>query len=323
MLKVESGRVQARPTQAPTFTVWNSHQTSSPSSTRKTTHHGTSILPSAMEPSLASVSSLYGPGTFGGWMCTTASVFISWTCHRHSMSHDTIGNDFIAVLIFPIVAAIHHRVELSKSGKEDAELATETLSATLCVVMWFSEGIGSWMLCFTLLRGWPRRFFCVLVSGSICISVFVALSKNDAIREVLPSLAATTVFATIYCASAFAMAPIISNVVLHSSPMKSFWGRLIHFLKTSFRSSKIAGIMYMLWGVMWLWRAVNSSVEVGRLQRAGKAHPILVPETPYSITELDQAMALSAGLMTLFFSIYEAIISWRRPKREGSTELKT
>ncbi|KAK3058313.1 hypothetical protein LTR09_001391 [Extremus antarcticus] len=56
---------------------------------------------------LARVSSLYGPGTVSCWLCTVTSVFISWTLNKRTISEDTITNDLLACLSFPIVAAGH------------------------------------------------------------------------------------------------------------------------------------------------------------------------------------------------------------------------
>src|SRR4051812_18833480 len=56
---------------------------------------------------LSLVSSLYGPGSIGCWLCTIASVFVSWTLNTESRHRDSITNDFIAALAIPLVATAH------------------------------------------------------------------------------------------------------------------------------------------------------------------------------------------------------------------------
>ena len=61
--------------------------------------------------------SLYGPGAFAAWLCTLGSVLISWTFNRQSKSRDTLGNDLIAALVLPSIAAIQSHYELRKARK--------------------------------------------------------------------------------------------------------------------------------------------------------------------------------------------------------------
>jgi len=67
----------------------------------------------------SSVSSLYGPGTVGSWLCIVASVFVSWTLNAESRRRDTISNDFIAMLSMALVAAGHVSYLLLHSQQSD------------------------------------------------------------------------------------------------------------------------------------------------------------------------------------------------------------
>lgn len=64
---------------------------------------------------LAKVSSLYGPGTVGGWLFTLLSVLVTWTANPRSRRKDTITNDFIATLALPIISTMHllHQIRTS------------------------------------------------------------------------------------------------------------------------------------------------------------------------------------------------------------------
>jgi hypothetical protein len=244
-------------------------------------------------------------------MCSAASVFVSWTCNKHSIKHDTIGFDFTAAILIPSVAAIHHHIELSKKQKENAQPAIETLDATRRVIEWFSAGIGLWMLYYARMQGWRKRSLCAGISNTLCLSAQLALSVRHDLLRLLPSPSSTVLFAMACNISALVSAPIAHNVILGSRWNDACWTQLRGFLKDGFRGSRIVGLAYLLYlpgGMMWLPTAVFRSQNSDRSLRG---YPTLVPQTGNSLTELDQAMALALGVLTLIFSIYEALLSWR------------
>jgi hypothetical protein len=67
--------------------------------------------------------------------------------------------------------------------------------------------------------------------------------------------------------------------------------------------------------IFWLLVMVLSSIlvlrlsETENLRQGGSPDRFFVPPTEYSITELDQAVVLSAGVLTLICTIYEAYVS--------------
>ncbi|KAK4176470.1 hypothetical protein QBC36DRAFT_346270 [Triangularia setosa] len=48
------------------------------------------------------ISSLYGPGNVGSWYCILASVVITWMFNLDQHGKDTLTNDLIATLAFPV-----------------------------------------------------------------------------------------------------------------------------------------------------------------------------------------------------------------------------
>jgi hypothetical protein len=56
---------------------------------------------------ITQISSFYGPGATACWVLILFSVLVSWTLHTKHRSHDSIDNDFIALLTFPAVAGGH------------------------------------------------------------------------------------------------------------------------------------------------------------------------------------------------------------------------
>src|SRR2546430_59810 len=53
------------------------------------------------------VSSFYGPGNIISWLCTLASVLITWCFNVEYRRQDTISTDFVFALAIPAVAAGH------------------------------------------------------------------------------------------------------------------------------------------------------------------------------------------------------------------------
>ncbi|VBB72106.1 Putative protein of unknown function [Podospora comata] len=56
---------------------------------------------------VSNVSSLYGPGNMGGWLCILISLFVTWTFNPKYSRSNTISPDFIIALTIPAVAAGH------------------------------------------------------------------------------------------------------------------------------------------------------------------------------------------------------------------------
>jgi hypothetical protein len=60
------------------------------------------------------VSGYYGPGAVALWLLAIYAVALTWLFHpRHSLARDTITNDFIFCLLYPVVAAGHLFIQLS------------------------------------------------------------------------------------------------------------------------------------------------------------------------------------------------------------------
>jgi hypothetical protein len=53
------------------------------------------------------VASFYGPGNIISWLCTVASLFVTWCLHAQHRRKDTITTDLIFALAVPSVAAGH------------------------------------------------------------------------------------------------------------------------------------------------------------------------------------------------------------------------
>ncbi|KAM6513259.1 hypothetical protein FALCPG4_015706 [Fusarium falciforme] len=137
------------------------------------------------------VSSLYGPGSIGCWLCTLASVFVTWSLNVESRRRDSITNDFIAALAIPIVATSHlfyllvspqrwtHQDEFADS---QLQLFTSRLPMVTCYaaaaeaplnVCETFAAMALALFAIAALSGHVRRAVCVLIVGLLAFSTEV------------------------------------------------------------------------------------------------------------------------------------------------------
>jgi hypothetical protein len=159
------------------------------------------------------VSSFYGPGTVGSWLCILASVFVTWTLNIKSRRCGSITNDFIAALSMPAVAAGHvfyllftaqRPVQLGEYSLPDqSDLFTNALpivaryAASVEAPLNVCETFAAAALALIPIAGLARqtwRAVCVLVVGLLAFSteaiIFaqtsgIAVSDSDLARPFL------------------------------------------------------------------------------------------------------------------------------------------
>lgn len=248
------------------------------------------------------VSSLYGPGSIAAWLCTTASVFISWIFNRHSSSSDTIGNDLVASLLLPIIAAIHFQYELGKAERTHAQPAVDSLVTTLCIVLWFST-IAPCLLVIAACRGMLRRWISTAAATLLCASVLLHVPIQ--LHQTLDFLNGVDT----YCS----LKSLLGTIIL---------GGLVFFVLffacyTSFEKRReslpITRLLIRLVFGISLLVVLPEIVAFFRLPSPTKKDTctILTPRWGNSLTELDQAVTLGVGLAAVIFSICETLSSRR------------
>ncbi|KAF2256559.1 hypothetical protein BU26DRAFT_24460 [Trematosphaeria pertusa] len=256
------------------------------------------------------VSSLYGPGTFGCWLCATLSVLISWTCNRLSKERDTITNDFLAALTLPTIAAVQCLYQISIiETTSDAQTALEILDTTLAITAWFSA-FGVWMFFISMLFFKRKRWFCTgLVSALCSITRLVAFVREDS----RPKLAVVRGVDELYFVGSLAV--LILYAVDKLADWKDLKIRKI-WCKVSWTflllSPAIGALMLTVY-FLGFWVDAEFSKDE---HRSGAQGVFAFPRTGYSLSELDQAVALSAGVLTLILSIWDALASWRLSRWE-------
>ncbi|KAK4207013.1 hypothetical protein QBC37DRAFT_299647 [Rhypophila decipiens] len=135
------------------------------------------------------VSSLYGPGAVGSWLCMVTSVLVTWTLNPRSRQRDSITNDLIAALSMPTFAASHVFYLLLFTTKpsqlDQAFLRSRTtllttptpagvqyaaaVEAPLIICDTFSV-LGLILFALAAVRRFPRRVVAVLAVGFLAFS---------------------------------------------------------------------------------------------------------------------------------------------------------
>ncbi|KAF2128004.1 hypothetical protein P153DRAFT_432419 [Dothidotthia symphoricarpi CBS 119687] len=249
------------------------------------------------------VSSLYGPGAFVGWICTMGSVLVSWTCNRRNESQDSIGNDLIATLTLPSVAAIQYQYELWHTRKDGIPPAKEILDATSCIVLWYLA-FGPWLFGISAITGKMKRSVCTATIFALCLSVSSIKYVRRALQVEFPA-------ADSYNVCNIAMS---SYNLLRYAGLLQIRGKNIRL--ETYRNKTFGALRLFSKIMPWVFAFVIYTPEVIHLVLSEDRDPTLVllelfsvPRTGYSVMELDQAVALSAGASTLAYSIYEAFTS--------------
>lgn len=80
------------------------------------------------------VSSFYGPGAVGCWLLVTCALIVAWTINPRQSRVDQITNDFVAVLSFPFIAAVHLNFLLSRLPAPIFEVFTSQNTSMLQLV---------------------------------------------------------------------------------------------------------------------------------------------------------------------------------------------
>lgn len=266
------------------------------------------------------VSSLYGPGAFVGWLCTLLFVLVSWACNRQIIARDTIGNDLIAALALPSIAAIHYHYESAKAMKKDVEPAIEVLDATSCFAVWFLVAM-TFLLFLATAQKKLKRFICIGIFVVLCLSVTFSMLLGP--RHLLIKLRAG--FGVVPFAVSFFLTFLFLPCLAWMGRKDQYWTErsALRTAGTEDQGQRVSSstgpyIFGTLFLTAWVATGVclfSCNIRKCKGSKENCSEPGLVqfaiPETGYAITELDQAVALGAGLLTVTFSTFETFMSRR------------
>ncbi|KAM7205940.1 hypothetical protein V8F33_000770 [Rhypophila sp. PSN 637] len=318
------------------------------------------------------VSSLYGPGAVGGWLCIVMSVFVTWTLDLGSRHRDSITNDFIAALSMPTFAACHvfyllattnssmmtewsqrDRTRLLTTSTPASVQYAAAVEAPLVICDTFSV-LALILFAIAAIRRFPRRVVAVLVAGILAFSTETTIfAQTSGIAVVESNLARPFLFnffeimvtiLVILCLSLLGLTALVA----YSVPKLLFTSRqqagrpdanIGHELQDladeeilqmqpdneamalpSHRGARRLYAMVPLITILAILSAIGGpSVSAGSgilgmtqvMQSFSWGERLLffIPKTSVSILDIDQLAALSGGLCTLAFSLWDAFKS--------------
>jgi len=297
------------------------------------------------------VSSLYGPGTVGCWLCTLASVFVTWTLNVDSRRRDSITNDLVAALAMPAVAAshvifllffavpapsriYHSRVELLISTDPAVIQFAAAVEAPLNLCETFAT-VALWLFPIAGLLGNRKRAISVMVVGLFCFSVeSIIFLQAPSIQAVQSNLARpylfnfpaimTSILAFLGVALALSILTLSAASVRVSARNgdtaaeeveRGSGPRILFF--TRGESKLFSRIFFMLTilvsptsggSVIFTGMGLLGATQYMVAEFPNLASRILffMPKSGNDLSELDQAMSLAVGAVTLLFSLYDA-----------------
>ena len=302
---------------------------------------------SSTSDSLALVSSFYGSGATACWYLNFLSCLISWTLHPKKQRSDSITSDLIALVTFPTVAAAHlvAQVQDYPSQLQIDDEILQKMNACICASLTIAETYLS--LCTILL--FPavlvrsiKRIMVLTLTGIFCFItetyVFFAIPSirnspgtfNRAF--IIDSLSLLVIILTIvivlvamllhfiYLWFTCHLPPLLTEPQQGADPevVENY-----HYVRTAhLRVNQMVCLAYLavLSSVGPTCFAVKDVVpspvqEAGDKPRVTAWRKIVnefFPRTNTGIIELDQAVALLAGMTVLGFSLYSVADEWCR-----------
>jgi hypothetical protein len=295
----------------------------------------------SLSDSLALVNSFYGPGATACWYLTCFSRLISWTLHPRKRVADTITSDFIAQVTFPIVASAHLITQIRSWPLESSinDEASAQLRASLAASLIITETYLS--LCIILIlpglfARTPKRLCLLAVTGIFCVF------SETYLYFALPSIRhAPGVFERTFIIDSL---PLLVLILVLVSVLVGFLLAYIYFLFGRSRPEPIAEpppgadldtlddyglankppeiILLTLWALPFGFLSISASgtstiLDLFSLASRCKEKKTIwtgrrtfidefFPRTEASVMDLDQAVAMLAGMTVLGFSLYSA-----------------
>jgi hypothetical protein len=229
------------------------------------------------------------------------SVLVSWACNNKTRFHDTISTDLMAALSLPLIATIQFLHELDKSGGTNwIEPGIRDVTFTIC-------GIYAWVSPVILLLGVYlssfRRTITVGLVGILCTTVNLAsIAKSGVHGDSKSVRRKEKAFLVILSLVPFVINIIFTvGILLERPPPTMVQDWKISRGKSTKRFCKnvcIVALASIFTGCLgWLSRSYR------------KDQYTFMPSTPYPISDLDQAVALTAGILTVLISTTDAFSS--------------
>lgn len=265
----------------------------------------------------ATVSSLYGPGTISCWFMTAFSILISWNFHPHKRKSGSVDVDLIATLTLPAVAAGHlisQARSLLRQGSNNISIQDRAaIEAPLLIVELFIL-ISPFLLRIAAWRCSIRRAVVAGIVGLLCLASkccihFSNFSKLDLRYNLQVATDRDITSKRIFTADFSPLSEIAAVMLLLAT----------NLITLTFQESR-AGQSVNKWliNLSYLFTAASFLrlpvifIQGNISDLANHASPRLTfwfrvaffPRTACSVTDLDQAVAATAGGTVLLFTLY-------------------
>jgi hypothetical protein len=244
------------------------------------------------------ISSLYGPGAIICWLCTAISVLLSWYFNRSSQRYDTITNDFAGCLLLPAIAITHLVHELTRTNK--GSKATLSMEATFMICKCF-QPIGS-LLCAQALFNLQRTRLVLTAAVTVpCLVMVIVVFATSGTK--MPDFD----FGIDH-----ALLPVLLNLTIYPIWMVKFLREVME------KPAKDRQITLCIFPIIGALQFMGSSLYLYNSKVDDSQHTgTLLPKTPYSLSDFDQAVALSIGIITLLLCIVDIVLDFNfSPKDE-------
>lgn len=311
--------------------------------------------------SLALVNSFYGPGATACWYLTCLSCLISWTIHPKKQKTDSITSDFIAVVTFPTVAAAHLIAQVKNYPDQasigDGILQQENapLSASLTITETYLV-ICTVLLVPTGVRSSVKRICLLAVTGVFCISsetyLFCAIPSARSAPGAFPRSFIVGSLERPLLAGPPVLVSVLVGILLYFLYPVFDYSRLPPVIRppadaepalveiynqVALMKNNAAVVRMMYWALPFNFLAglisfsslakdilphITTQVQQPAATLWQKLLVEFFPKTITGIKELDQAVALLAGMTVLGFSLYSAADERYKAWREEETKRK-
>jgi hypothetical protein len=299
----------------------------------------TTIQQASSSDSLALVNSFYGPGATACWYLTCFSSLISWTLHPRKRTADAITTDFIALATFPSVASAHLITQI-RSWPSESSVNDETLEqmrASLAASLIITETYL--LLCMILILPGlftrvPKRLYLLAVTVIFCVLsetyLYLALPsirnapgvfERSFIINSLPLLVLILVLASILVILLLAYIYVLwdrSRPKPNPEPPLGAVSDTEDNYGPADMPLEVTGLVFFALPLMVVQFGLSGSPPIfdflslvkmyqeKKTNWTGRRNFIdeFFPRTETSIMDLDQAVALLAGMTVLGFSLY-------------------